>query len=199
MPRKMGLEARKNFRRELIEHLIRESLQKLDVVADSYQLRVMPMDVRHHRFIAMVDLSRKPPVSRIDHKQSLEEIEACLSNTALQRFGLRLDGIYWRVDSPTVPEAESQANGHPGTERGGMQAYGSIRLSTFGGLTENPCQLISEDEKSALLEAISKGCGPNVLHVGDLEYRTDLLPLDDGYPSEARRPPRDKSRGPNRS
>ena len=45
-------------------------------------------------------------------------------------------------------------------------------------------QLVSEEEKQALMEAIRQGSELPVLHVGDWEYQTDMAPLED---TEARR------------
>lgn len=39
-------------------------------------------------------------------------------------------------------------------------------------------QLVSDEEKQALMEAIRQGNELPVLHVGDWEYQTDMAPLD---------------------
>lgn len=163
LPRRMDLEERKAFRRELLDQTVRESLQALNVAADSYRLRTMPLDPRHHRFVVMIDVGRHFQPQHAGRAWDDPETENWIRQRAYERFGLSLDAIYWRTgEAPDVPRSSSAlaavAPAHP------------------------HYQLVSEEEKEALMEAIRQGNELPVLHVGDWEYQTDIVPLDDTGP-----------------
>lgn len=164
LPRRMDLEERKAFRRELLDQVIRETLLALDVSASTYRFRIMPLDVRHHRFIAMIDVSNSFQPRRAGSAWTFADIEALMRKNAQERFGLLLDGIYWRAGM-AAPEASGAG----------------LPVDTRSGLAElHPhYQLVSEEEKQALMEALREGGELPVLHVGDWEYQTDMAALDE--------------------
>lgn len=164
LPRRMDLEERKAFRRELLDQVIREGLLALEVSPSTYRFRIMPLDVRHHRFIAMIDVSNSFQPRRTGSAWTFADIETLLRKNALERFGLLLDGIYWR--------AGMLAEEAPGA---------GFSADTRAGLADlHPhYQLVSEEEKAALMEAIRQGSDLPVLHVGEWEYQTDMAPLDE--------------------
>jgi hypothetical protein len=159
LPRRMNLEERKAFRRDLVDQVIRESLQALNVVSGMYRLRTMPLDVRHHRFIAMIDVGQDFRARSANRDWNFRDVENFIKKNAFERFGLVLDGIYWRV-SAAMPASRPHAN--------------------VADLAPNPFQLVSDEEKEALMEAIRQGSERPVLHVGDREYQTEMAPLDEG-------------------
>lgn len=164
LPRRMDLEERKAFRRELLDQVIRESLLVLEVSPSSYRFRILPLDVRHHRFIAMLDVSNGFQPRRAGSAWTFADIETLLRRNALERFGLVLDGIYWRAG---MAAQEATGTGLPVDTRSGLAG-------------PNPhYQLVSEEEKQALMEAIRQGSDLPVLHVGEWEYQTDMAPLDE--------------------
>lgn len=164
--RRMSLEERMAFRRELAEQVVHESLQELAVPATQYSLRLMPLDPRHHRYIVMLDVAPGFAPSQRGQACTEGEVEARLRRNAYERYGLSLEGIYWRA-SAREPAA---------FERRGSQRAGSSPTLTQEGL--RPWELVSDEEKQALMEAIREGNELPVLHVGELEYLTDLAPLD---------------------
>lgn len=173
LPRRMDLEERKAFRRELLDQVIRESLLALDVAPSTFRFRIMPLDVRHHRFIAMIDVTNSFQPRRAGSAWTFADIEALMRKNAQERFGLLLDGIYWRAG---MSAAETPGAG--------------LQTDTRAGLAElHPhYQLVSEEEKQALMEAIREGGELPVLHVGDWEYQTDMAALDeDGRSAAIRR------------
>jgi len=97
LPRRMDLEERKAFRRELLDQVIRESLLALDASPSSFRFRIMPLDVRHHRFVVMLDVSNSFLPRRAGSAWTFADIEALIRKNALERFRLLLDGIYWRA------------------------------------------------------------------------------------------------------
>lgn len=165
LPRRMDLEERKAFRRELLDQVIRESLQLLGVVPGMYRFRIMPLDLRHHRFVAMVDVGPDFQPRRMGRTWNFPDIETFLKKHAFDRFGLMLEGIYWRV-GPLAPPAGPRLGGEWGS---------------------HPGQLVSDEEKQALMEAIRVGGELPVLHVGDREYQSEMAALDEEGHLPARR------------
>ncbi len=164
LPRRMDLEERKAFRRELLDRVIRESLQDLEVTTGMYRLRIMPLDMRHHSFVAMIDVGRHFQPRHAGRAWDDPETESWIRKRAYERFGLQLEAIYWRSGAS-------------------LETLRSSTLATAGPVHPH-YQLVSEEEKQALMQAIRQGSELPVLHVGDWEYQTDMAPLDD---REARR------------
>lgn len=157
IPRRMDLEERKAFRRDLLDQAIRETLQELKVVASTYRCRMMPMDARHHRFIAMIDVTLGFSPRWTKGRWNFTDIEGMLRKNAFDRFGLVLQGVYWRErrDVGSWPMGRDLPPKHP---------------------------VVSDEEKEALMAAIRQGGTSGTtppLHVGNWEYQTDLPPMDD--------------------
>lgn len=158
LPHRMDLEERKAFRRELLDRVIRESLLALEVASGMYRLRTMPLDARHHRFVAMIDVGRHFQPRRAGRAWDDPETESWIRKCAYERFGLLLEAIYWRTGDALAPSRSTAV--------------------AVAGPAHRYYQLVSEEEKQALMEAIRQGNEPPVLHVGDWEYQTDMAPLD---------------------
>jgi len=111
----MDLAERKAFRRELLYQAIRESLLSLEVVASMYKFKVMNLDDRHHRFIAMIDVTKAFQTQKSGKPRSFYDIEEFIKKNTFDRYGLVLEGIYWRVSASESPferktrEADSPA------------------------------------------------------------------------------------------
>lgn len=157
LPRRMDLAERQAFRRQMLEQVLHDTLAQLGLLPAVQRWRLFPQDERHHRFIAVVDVSAE--FGRRCMAASLQEtaIEAALRRNALERCGLGLEAVYWRS------RALTRSAGAAAPER-------------------SQYQLVSEEEKEALMEAIRQGAELPVLHVGELEYQTDMAPFDDGLP-----------------
>lgn len=163
LPRRMDLEERKAFRRELLDQAIRESLLALEVATDMYHLRIMPLDTRHHRFVAMIEVGRHFQPRRAGRAWDDPETEGWIRQCAYERFGLLLEAIYWRSGVAVA------------APRSGVTPAAS-------GPPHPHYQLVSEEEKQALMEAIREGSERPVLHVGDWEYQTDMASLGERGP-----------------
>ena len=164
--RRMSLEERMAFRRELAEQVVRETLQELAVRGSDYSLRLMPLDPRHHRYIVMLDVAPGFAPSQRGQAATESEVESRIRRNAYERYGLSLEGIYWRAG------VQQQA----AFERRGSDRTGSSPTLAQEGL--RPWELVSDEEKQALMEAIREGSELPVLHVGELEYLTDMAPLE---------------------
>lgn len=185
-PSRMDLAERKAFRREMLYQAIRESLLSLEVVSSMYKFKVMNVDVRHHRFIAMIDVTKSFQTRKNSKPQSFYEIEDFIKKNTFDRFGLTLEGIYWRVSASETPferkiregDAPENASAILAANRQ-REVIGDVRNASQR-LARYQYQAVSEDEKQALMEAIRKGASLPVLHVGEQEYKSDLAPLDEG-------------------
>ena len=161
--RRMSLEERMAFRRELAEQVVRDSLEALAVPAANYRLRLMPLDPRHHRYVVMLDVAPGFAPQQGGRAWVESEVEALMRRHAYERYGLTLEGIYWRASAQEqAPLERRRAHLRPVLTEGGQR----------------PWQLVSDEEKQALMEAIRAGSELPVLHVGELEYQTDLAPLE---------------------
>ena len=102
-PQRMDLSERKALRREMIFQAIRESLMSLEVNGSMYKFKVMNVDDRHHRFIAMIDVTRSFQTGKYSKPHSFYEIEEFIKKNTFERFDLLLEGIYWRVSNTESP------------------------------------------------------------------------------------------------
>lgn len=161
--RRMSLEERMAFRRELAGQVVRESLEALAVPAAHYRQRLMPLDPRQHRYIVMLDVAPGFAPRQGGRAWVESEVEALLRRRAYERYGLTFEGIYWRASAQDQPPVERRR--------------ADLRQVSAPG-NQGPWQLVSDEEKEALMEAIRAGSERPVLHVGELEYQTDMASLE---------------------
>lgn len=164
-PRRMELDERMAFRREMARQVVRDCMEALEVPVDAFRLRIMPLDARHHRFIAMLDVGRTFRPCRAGVECDQATVESDIRKSGRERFGLAIEGIYWRA-SADRPAFERRFQARPGD-------VGVDQVLPH----PHPWQLVSEEEKQALIEAIRLGSEMPMLHVGDLEYQSDVAPL----------------------
>lgn len=185
-PRRMGLEDRKAFRRELLYQAIKEALLSLEVSSSMYKFKVMNVDERHHRFVVMIDVTKSFQTRRLNRPPSFFDIEAFIKKKAFERYGIGIEGIYWRVshsESPFVPSflpADSADPPEAEVVRTSPAALSPDVVIESPQPAAHPFQSISELEKQAFMDAIKRGVSPPPIHVGNEEYQTDLTPLDGG-------------------
>lgn len=184
--RRMDLDERKAFRREMLYQSIRDTFLSMEVIGSMYKFKVMPVDERHHRFIAMIDVAKSFVTNKENKLRSFAAIEQQMRINTYKRFGILVDGTYWRVS-----ETESQFEIH--APRAG-EALGEARVGARNGnapdpvspqsriasISGNEYQPISEEETRAFMAALKNGYTPPALQVGDMEYQSDLAPLDGG-------------------
>ena len=180
--RRMDLEERKAFRREMLYQSIRDTFLTMEVIGSMYKFKVMPVDSRHHRFIAMIDVAKSFVTSRENKTKSFAAYEQQIRIDAYKRFGILLDGSYWRV-SETESQFEFHARVNDKNEvnrndrKVGLDAPMNSRLSSIGAHDYQP---ITDEETRAFMEALQGGYAPPPITVGEREYQSDLAPLDGG-------------------
>ena len=185
---RMSLDERKAFRQEMLYQSIRETFLSMEVIASMYKFKVMPVDTRHHRFIAMIDVAKSFVTDKMSRTKSFAAIEKQMRVNTYNRFGILITGTYWRVsESETQFEIQPRATDaahksaalamrdrkNPEDELAD-QANRTIKLAREG------FQPVSEEEAQAFMDALRSGVAPPVVHVGNMEYQSDLAPLDGG-------------------
>lgn len=181
---RMDLDERMAFRRERLYQSIRETFLSMEVVSHMYRFKVMPVDERHHRFIAMIDVAKSFVTGPKSKTKSFAAMEQNMRLNTYKRFGILIDGIYWRVS-----ETEDQFERHsrasdparaPSALHGTDDDAMVVLDNTAGALSRDGYQEISQDEREAFMEALRRGAVLPAVHVGEKEYQSDLAPLDGG-------------------
>ena len=187
--KRMDLEERKAFRQEMLYQSIRESFLAMEVIGSMYKFKVMAVDFRHHRFIAMVDVAKSFVTGKEAKTKSFAALEKLMRSNAYKRFGVLIEGIYWRV-SETESQFERLSRNADSAEGHDAQAVAKPRESaspmpnaqgnTESNLARHAYQPVSDEEAKAFMEALHNGLTPPVVRIGEWEYQSDLAPLDSG-------------------
>ncbi len=173
---RMSLEERKAYRREMLYQSIRESLLGLEALASMYKFKVMSMDERHHRFIVMIEVTQMFQARQGGKPIGFQEIETIVKQRTFERYGVVVQGMFWRVD-------ENQAS-YTRTRRAGDQPQTPIRPQTpiqrqvVQRYARQPYQPVTEGEREQFAQAIRQGQRPPPIRVGIQEYVSDLAPLE---------------------
>ena len=184
---RMDLEERKAYRKECLYQSIRETLLSMEVVSQMYRFKVMPVDERHHRFIAMVDVGKSFVAGGQGRNKSFFAMEQSMRTAAYQRYGVVIDGIYWRVNETEEPFERSARASDP--VRGGGAQTAALRttptLAKDGAPAATPLSrhrypAVSAEDRAAFMAALQRGKAPPLVHVGEQEYMSDLMPLEGG-------------------
>jgi hypothetical protein len=182
--RRMDLDERMAFRRERLYQSIRETFLSMEVVSHMYRFKVMPVDERHHRFIAMIDVAKSFVTGAHSKTKSFAAMEQSMRINTYKRFGILIDGIYWRV-SETEEHFERHSRASDPARAAAALHHGddeefAVLDNPAGTLSRDGYQDISNEEREAFMEALRKGAVLPAVHVGNLEYQSDLAPLDGG-------------------
>ena len=190
--KRMDLEERKQFRQEMLYQSIRESFLAMEVIGSMYKFKVVPVDMRHHRFIAMIDVAKSFVTGKEAKTKSFAALEKLMRSNAYKRFGVLIEGIYWRVSetesqfdrlSRTADGAESVVDGTHGAiplRQRQAAAPNMLHANADSPLARHAYQPVSDEEARAFMEALQNGLTPPVVRVGEWEYQSDLAPLDSG-------------------
>jgi hypothetical protein len=113
----MGLEERKAFRREMLCQAIRQGMQSLEVISTMYRFKIINVDSRHHRFVALIEVANVFQ-ARIGSKlQKFPHVEEFLKKYASEHYGLVLESVFWRVSGSGKDMERDIASGQAATEK----------------------------------------------------------------------------------
>ena len=93
---------------------------------------------------------------------------------------MRIDSIYWRFH----PEVNSFGRGYRASDVAPRPRPAATPAPAPAAARPSPLrpssrhEPVSEDEMRAFEQAIARGVKPPPLHLGDLEYQSDLAPLE---------------------
>ena len=182
---RMTLDERKAFCQEMLYQAIRESFLSMEVVASMYKFKVVPVDERHHRFVAMIDVAKSFVAGRDSKTKSFAALEKTMRANAYKRFGILIDGTYWRVnESESQFERYSRVTDPAGTAPGSVMKNSAPSDADHGdaiaSLARQPYQPVSDEEANAFMDALRGGRSLPAVQVGQREYQSDLAPLDGG-------------------
>lgn len=182
----MDLEERKAYRKECLYQSIRETFLSMEVVSNMYRFKVMPVDERHHRFIAMVDVAKSFVAGAQARTKSFAAMEQSIRTAAYQRYGVLVDGIYWRVSDTEEPFERLARASDPVRGGGETVALRAIAIPAMDGtsaaasLSRHRYPAVSAEERAAFMAALQRGKAPPLVRVGEQEYQSDLMPLEGG-------------------
>ncbi len=172
---RMSLEERKAYRREMLYQSIRECLLRLEALASMYRFRVMNLDERHHRFIAMMEVTPMFEARQGERVLSHTEIEGLIKTYTWERYGVVLQGMFWRVDESNASFTRNRrASDPPGAS---VKPQTPIQRQLAPRYARQPYEPVSERERQQFAQALRAGQKPPPLRVGTRDYQSDLAPL----------------------
>lgn len=180
----MSLEERKAFRREMLYQAIRQSMKSLEVISSMYRFKVINVDSRHHRFLAMIEVTSTFEAKKGGVPQAFAQIEDLVKKQSYERFGLILEGIFWRVSESEKAFERKVREGDSPAEASSILVASQQQVHSSAGSTEERLArqhfpTVSNEERQAFMDALVKGGHLPVVHVGNGVYESSPTPLDD--------------------
>lgn len=171
----MNLEERMAFRRELLFEAIRASLNTRFIAPNTYRFRVMRTDKRGHSFVVMLDMSLTFMASPGGQHSELAATAALLTQNAVNKYGVVVAGVYWRVDETFDVSVANWA-----------LPSGAVPLEQPGASAEE-CRVanVEKDEQLSAEEIVEFEAAwrkESAIKIGARTYATDLAPLEQEPP-----------------
>lgn len=107
------------YRREMLYQSIRESMLAMEVLSNMYKFKVVNVDQQHQVFIAMIEVSKLFEAKWNGATASFAQAEQRLMTGAMNRAGVTLQGVFWRVDE-TVDAFAMPARAGDGADQTGV-------------------------------------------------------------------------------
>ncbi len=170
-PERMSLEERMAYRREMLYQSIRECLLQLQVISSMYKFRIMNLDARQHRFIAMIEVTNSFEAKMGGIPVGFNQIEAFIQKRTFERYNVRLESIFWRVNEVESAFVRSQRAGEGANARA---ASGARQPEVAGDVSAARQRLSRAQAEASHLGAIS---------VQHLDYQSEHAPLQPGEQS----------------
>lgn len=163
-PIKMNLEERMAFRREMLFDAVKSTMESWGIDAGRYHFKLIRADKRGHSFILMMDLSAAFMDSAQGRHKALMELAEAIRKNALNRYGLGVAAVYWRIneeikaldtDVALTPEQLAAARRAANVRK--FERATAEELSAFESAWQNSSEMT----------------------IGDRTYASDLSPLLD--------------------
>lgn len=178
--RRMNLEERKQVRREMVYQSVRDNLLLLEIISGMYKFKAVGLDERQHRFMVVIDVATGFVARRGGKVMRFNEVEKFLSERTFAQYGVRIDSIYWRFH----PDVNSFGRGYRASDVAPRPRPAATPVPAPAAARPSPLrpssrhEPVSEDEMRAFEQAIARGVKPPPIHLGELEYQSDLAPLE---------------------
>lgn len=167
----MSLEDRKRWREAMAYRSVRDTMLKLEQLASQYRLRLFPIDERHHRFVAIMDVAQKFRPVYQGKRLSLTAAEALVQEHAKSMFGVHIDAVYWREHTGVSTFADAPARAGDGA--GAAQRRDPDQLSGSRAAFSEPDQ----QEITQFRAALRQGQKPSPLVIAGSTYETEFAGL----------------------
>lgn len=181
-PERMRLSERMAYRREMLYQSIRESLLQLQVISSMYRFRVMNLDERQHRFVVMIEVTNNFSAKVDGVVAGFHQIEDYIMKRASDRYGVTLEGIFWRVNdkqSSFVRTHRAGDNPKDANAPRRREVVGDVSAARQR-LARAQVDPITADEAQAFARAVQEGSQLDAASVKHIEYESDLPPLAAG-------------------
>jgi hypothetical protein len=181
----MSVEERMAFRREMMFQTIRQCMKTMEVSSNMYRFKVMNIDSRHHRFLAMIEVTSTFEAKIGGVMQAFSQIEEFIQKTVFQRFDLILDGIFWRVKESEKTFERKTREGDPVGQPQAASILPATQTAAHSATSQIEDRLsrantsASLDELQAFRNALLKGGYVPGLHSDGKSYATAPTPLDE--------------------
>lgn len=173
---RMSLPERKAYRREMLYQSIRECLLGLEALSSMYKFRVVNVDERHHRFIAMIEVTGQFQARKAGVGIGFPQIEAIIRRHAFERYGVVLERMFWRVDESTASYTRARrADDTPQTR---IKPQTPMLRQATRRYARHPYAPVTEKEREQFTNALRQGQRPPPIRVGTQEYASDIAPLE---------------------
>jgi hypothetical protein len=173
---RMGLEERKAYRREMLYQSIRESLLGLEALASMYKFKVMSVDERHHRFIVLIEVTQMFQARRGGKAIGFQEIESIIKQRTFERYGVVVQGMFWRVDEHQASYTRARRSGD--APQASIRPQTPVQRQLVQRYARAPYGQVSEREREQFAQAVRQGQPPPPIHVAGQAYVSDLAPLE---------------------
>jgi len=181
----MTVEERMAFRREMMFQTIRQCMKSMEVNSNMYRFKVMNLDSRHHRFLAMIEVTSTFEAKLGGVMQAFSQVEEFIQKTVFARFDLILDGVFWRVRESEktferkVREGDAVGQTHSASILPATPAATSSASRQIEDRLSRANTMASIEELQAFRNALLKGGYVPGLQSGGKAYVTSATPLEE--------------------
>jgi hypothetical protein len=183
----MSLEERKAVRREMLYQAIRQSLKSLEVASSLYKFKIINLDPRHHRFLALIEVANSFKARKGSKPQTFPQIETFLKENAFEHFGLILERVFWRVsdserdfdrkvrvgDSDATAALSHASALHPDSRAPGSEEERLARQEFSN---------VSPEQRQAYMNALKNGKPLPPVTVSGRQYESEHHPMEHHKP-----------------
>lgn len=164
------------YRREMLYQSIRESMLAMEVLSNMYKFKVMNVDQQHEVFIVMIEVSKLFEAKWSGTTASFAQAEQRMMTGAMNRAGVTLQGVFWRVDE-TVDAFAMPARAGDGAEQTAVVAMrkrevpgdvSQARLRLARRSTETPPE--QEPQSGPATGASTPATGSGKSDIGSTQY-----------------------------